>query len=120
MTSQSSKLEKFQRALCDRLDKTNEKLDRIVALLVSAQLLEECVSPEGEIRDAQQCAEIVVESFSAGLCLTEELTSRTKDIEYQKSEFFVDDDEDEDEEEEDDDSDEDDGPDEPRLFSMAF
>jgi hypothetical protein len=118
MTSQSSKLEKFQRAVCDRLDRTNEKLDRVIALLVSAQLLEECVSPEGEIRDAQQCAEIVVESYSAGLCLTEELTSRTRDIEYQKSEFFVDDDEDE--EEEDDDSDEDDGPDEPRLFSMAF
>ena len=118
MTSQSSKLEKFQRAVCDRLDRTNEKLDRVIALLVSAQLLEECVSPEGEIRDAQQCAEIVVESYSAGLCLTEELTSRTRDIEYQKSEFFVDDEEDE--EEEDDDSDEDDGPDEPRLFSMAF
>lgn len=118
MTSQSSKLEKFQRAVCDRLDRTNEKLDRVIALLVSAQLLEECVSPEGEIRDAQQCAEIVVESYSAGLCLTEELTSRTRDIEYQKSEFFVDDDEDE--EEEDDDSDEDEGPDEPRLFSMAF
>lgn len=118
MTSQSSKLEKFQRAVCDRLDRTNEKLDRVIALLVSAQLLEECVSPEGEIRDAQQCAEIVVESYSAGLCLTEELTSRTRDIEYQKSEFFVDDDEDE--EEEDHDSDEDDGPDEPRLFSMAF
>ncbi len=117
MTSQSSKLEKFQRAVCDRLDRTNEKLDRVIALLVSAQLLEECVSPEGEIRDAQQCAEIVVESYSAGLCLTEELTSRTRDIEYQKSEFFVDDDEDEEEE---DDSDEDDGPDEPRLFSMAF
>jgi hypothetical protein len=46
------------------------------------------------------------------------LTSRTKDIEYQKSEFFVD--EDEDEAEEDDDSDDDDGPEEPRLFSMAF
>jgi hypothetical protein len=118
MTPQSSKLEKFQRAVCDRLDRTNEKLDRVIALLVSAQLLEECVSPEGEIRDAQQCAEIVVESYSAGLCLTEELTNRTRDIEYQKSEFFVDDDEDE--EEEDDDSDEDDGPDEPRLFSMAF
>lgn len=118
MTSQSSKLEKFQRAVCDRLDKTNEKLDRVIALLVSAQLLEECVSPEGEIRDAQQCAEIVVESYSAGLCLTEELTSRTRDIEYQKSEFFVD--ENEDEDDEDDDSDEDDGPDEPQLFSMAF
>jgi len=118
MTSQSSKLEKFQRAVCDRLDKTNEKLDRVIALLVSAQLLEECVSPEGEIRDAQQCAEIVVESYSAGLCLTEELTTRTRDIEYQKSEFFVY--EDEDEDEEDDDSDEDDGPENPGLFSMAF
>lgn len=118
MTSQSSKLEKFQRAVCDRLDKTNEKLDRVIALLVSAQLLEECVSPEGEIRDAQQCAEIVVESYSAGLCLTEELTTRTRDIEYQKSEFFVH--EDEDEDEEDDDSDEDDGPENPGLFSMAF
>lgn len=118
MTSQSSKLEKFQRAVCDRLDKTNEKLDRVIALLVSAQLLEECVSPEGEIRDAQQCAEIVVESYSAGLCLSDELTSRTKDIEYQRSEFFVEGNEDE--EDEDDDSDEDDGPDEHRLFSMAF
>lgn len=118
MTSQSSKLEKFQRAVCDRLDKTNAKLDQVIALLVSAQLLEECVSPEGEIRDAQQCAEIVVESYSAGLCLSDELTSRTQDIEYQKSEFFVEGTDDE--EQDDDDSDEDDGPSNPGLFSMAF
>ena len=123
MTSQASKLDKFQRAVCDRLDRTNEKLDKLSALLVSQQLLQECVDPEGQVRSPQDCAEVIVESYSAGLCLVEELNSRTRDIEYQKSEFFMEEDEDEDDEEyeeEDDDDDDDDDVPPPTVFAMSF
>ena len=99
MTSKSQKFENFQRSVLDHLTATNAKLDKICALLVSNQLLQECVSPEGEARSAVDCAEIVTESFCAGMCLSEDLNSRSKEFEYQKSEFFVDE---EDEEFEDD------------------
>lgn len=125
MTSQASKLDKFQRAVCDRLDRTNEKLDKLIALLVSQQLLQECVDPDGQVRSPQDCAEVIVESYSAGLCLVEELNSRTRDIEYQKSEFFMGDDEEEEDEDEEDMEDEDDDDDDddfspPTHFAMSF
>lgn len=122
MTSQVSKLDKFQRAVCDRLDRTNEKLDQLIALLVSQQLLQECVDPEGQVRSAEECAGVIVESYSAGLCLTEELNSRTRDIEYQKSEFFVDGEEEEEEygQEIDEDDDDDDELPPPGIFAMSF
>jgi hypothetical protein len=122
MTSQASKLDKFQRLVCDRLDKTNEKLDKLIALLVSQQLLQECVDPEGQVRAPEDCAEVIVESYSAGLCLTEELNNRTRDIEYQKSEFFVEGEGDEEEynEEDDDDDDDDDELPPPTVFAMSF
>ena len=106
MTSKSQKFENFQRSVLDHLTATNAKLDKICALLVSNQLLQECVSPEGEARSAVDCAEIVTESFCAGMCLNEDLNSRSKEFEYQKSEFFIDDEDEEDDEhdiEEDDD-----------------
>ena len=99
MTSRSQKFEAFQKSILDQLTITNAKLDKICSLLVSNQLLQECVSPEGEARSAVECAEIVTESFCAGMCLSEDLNSRSKEFEYQKSEFFVDE---EDEEFEDD------------------
>lgn len=111
MTSKSQKFEAFQKSILEQLITTNAKLDKICALLVSNQLLQECVSPEGEARSAVDCAEIVTDSFCAGMCLSEELNSHSKDFEYQKSEFFVDSEEeeneseDEDEEEDDDDDD---------------
>jgi hypothetical protein len=86
-------------------------------------LLQECVDPEGQVRSPQDCAEVIVESYSAGLCLVEELNSRTRDIEYQKSEFFMEEDEDEDDEEyeeEDDDDDDDDDVPPPTVFAMSF
>lgn len=107
MTSRSQKFEAFQKSILDQLTITNAKLDKICSLLVSNQLLQECVSPEGEARTAVECAEIVTESFCAGMCLSEDLNSRSKEFEYQKSEFFVD--EDEDEEDEDDIEEDDDG-----------
>lgn len=87
---------------------TNAKLDKVCALLVSNQLLQECVSPEGEARSAEDCAEIVNDSFCAGMCLSEELNARSKEFEYQKSEFFVDDDEEENESKQVEENDEDD------------
>lgn len=125
MTSQASKLDKFQRAVCDRLDRTNEKLDKLIALLVSQQLLQECVDPDGQVRSPQDCAEVIVESYSAGLCLVEELNNRTRDIEYQKSEFFMGEDEedeegDDEEYEDDDEDDDDDDFSPPTRFAMSF
>jgi hypothetical protein len=92
MTSRSQKFEVFQKSILEQLIQTNAKLDKVCALLVSNQLLQECISPEGEIRTAQDCAEIVSESFCAGMCLNEELSDRSKEFDYQKSEFFIDDD----------------------------
>jgi hypothetical protein len=105
MTSKSQKFESFQKSILEQLTQTNAKLDKICALLVSNQLLQECVSPEGTVRSASECAEIVSESFCAGMCLGEELNIRSKEFEYQKSEFFLDEDEEDEEEEEDDEGD---------------
>ena len=71
-------------------EKQLDLLNRLVALQVSEQLLQECVDPGGKIRDAEECAEIVVESYSAAVCLADEFDQRTKAYDYQKSEFFVD------------------------------
>ena len=114
------KFDKFQRDVLDQLTKTNTLLEKVTALLVSDQLLQECVSPEGTARSAAECAEIITDSYCAGLCLAEELSSHNRDFDYQKSEFFLDADEDEDSvgnDEEDDDDDEDT---DSRPFQMSF
>jgi len=79
------------------LEKQNSKLDKITGLLTADQLMNECVDQHGKARAPEECASIVVESFSAGLCLMGELDQRTRDYKYQKDEFFIDED-DEDEE----------------------
>jgi len=68
----------------------NAKLDRLSALLISQQLLTECIDHHGNARDAETCAEIVGESFSAGLYLLNELEQRNKNYLYQQQEFFID------------------------------
>ena len=90
MKSRSEKFELFQKSVLDHLTKVNNKLDRLCALSVSNQLLQECVGPDGSGRTAEECADIVVESFMAGICLTDELDNRTREFDYQKSEFFID------------------------------
>lgn len=70
------------------------KLDRITALLVSTQLLTECVDYDGKPRGSEECAEITLEGFSAALCLMSELDQRNREYQYQKQEFFVDDEDD--------------------------
>ena len=69
---------------------TNKKLDTIASLLVSHQLLQECVDHAGQPRSADEIAELVADSFSAGRCLVSELDQRNREFEYQKSEFFID------------------------------
>jgi len=118
------RLEEFQKQIVEQLAATNAKLDKIAALLLSNQLLEECISPDGEIRTAEECADIVRESFCAGLCLSQELNSNQKDFQYQVSEFYLDSDEDEEDEDEEDeyedeeDDDDDDGG--TVNYSMSF
>ncbi len=70
--------------------KTNKALEKIAALLVSNQLLQECVDHSGKTREADVVAELIADSYSAGLCLLNELEQRNKEFDYQKSEFFVD------------------------------
>lgn len=72
--------------------KTNKALEKIAALLISNQLLQECIDHTGKPREADVVAELVADSFSAGLCLLNELEQRNKEYDYQKSEFFVDED----------------------------
>lgn len=72
--------------------KTNKALEQIAALLISNQLLQECVDHVGKPREADVVAELVADSFSAGLCLLNELEQRNKEYDYQKSEFFIDED----------------------------
>jgi hypothetical protein len=108
MKSNPQQFRDFQKTLIDLVQKQNEKLDKLCALLVSAQLLQECVSPDGEGRTAEDCGEIVVESFCASLCLNEELNSHYRNFDYQKAEFFLDDDEDDNDDEDDDEDDNDD------------
>ena len=67
----------------------NAKLDKIAALLLSQQLLTECVDHSGKTREADAAAELVAESFSAGLCLLNELENRNKQYLYQMQEFFI-------------------------------
>lgn len=100
------KIEKLNRELLEKLTETNRALDRIAALLVSNQLLQECVSPEGEVRSAEDCAEIVTESYGAGLCLQEQMKSTQKEFAYQVDEFYISTDENEDEDEDGDGEDE--------------
>jgi hypothetical protein len=120
--SRQQKFDKFQRDVLDKLTETNKLLEKVCALLVSDQLLQECVSPSGEARTAEACAEIVNESFCAGMCLSEELNDHAQVFSYQKSEFFIDSDDEEDEEtaEDEGDEDEDDDGESPPSFSMAF
>jgi hypothetical protein len=110
MSSKSQKFEAFQKSILEQLVTTNAKLDKICSILISNQLLQECISPEGQPRSAEECAEIVTEGFCAGMCLSEDLNVHSKQFDYQRSEFFVDDDEDEAEDNLEEDSDEDDEP----------
>ena len=118
------KFEKLHRELLEKLTETNYALDRIASLLVSNQLLQECVSPEGQARTAEDCAEIVVESYQAGLCLHEQMIGAQKSFKYQVDEFYLGGNEEEDEdddneyENEDDDEDDDEDADDHRLRSV--
>ena len=126
MTSfRQQKFDKFQRDVLEKLTETNKLLEKVCAIMVSDQLLQECVSPSGEARTAEECAEIVNESFCAGMCLSEELDSHAQNFSYQKSEFFInteDNDIEATSDAEGDDSDEEDDDEEnpPQAFSIVF
>jgi hypothetical protein len=86
------RLESLLDLLIEQQALQNAKLDKLSALLISQQLLTECIDHHGNARDAETCAEIVGESFSAGLYLLNELEQRTRNYQYQQQEFFIDDD----------------------------
>ena len=86
-----AKLENYLKELLEKQEKQTKLLEKICALLVSQQLLDEVISPEGEVREPEECAVIVQDSFVAGMCLAEEMNDKVKQFEYHKQEFFVDD-----------------------------
>tara|TARA_R110002012_G_scaffold15354_2_gene61332 strand:- start:16199 stop:16507 length:309 start_codon:yes stop_codon:yes gene_type:complete len=87
----SSDFKELLSKLVDIQVEQSSKLDKIAALLLSNQLLIECIDNNGKPRDADTAGEIVSESFSAGLCLLGELENRNKQYLYQMQEFFIDD-----------------------------
>ena len=107
-----SKLETLLNQLIELQTAQNTKLDKIVGLLTSEQLLTECIDHQGNTRDGETCAQIVVEAFSAALCLNGDLDQRTREYQYQKQEFFIDDDEDDNNDEDDLDG--------PAVFATSF
>lgn len=124
MKTKAQKFEDFQRNTVDQLTKLNEKLDKLCALAISAQLLQECISPEGQVRTAEEAGEIITDSYCAGMCLAEELNSRAKEFDYQRSEFFIDDEDSSSEDDSGDDTkeggDDDDEPPGRPVLSMRF
>jgi len=87
----SSDFKELLSKLVDIQVEQSSKLDKIAALLLSNQLLIECIDNNGKPRDADTAGEIVSESFSAGLCLLGERENRNKQYLYQMQEFFIDD-----------------------------
>lgn len=87
---QLEKLIELQKEQNEKLETHNIKLDKMIALLAGNQLIAECVDPQGQIRTAEECAEVVLEGFSAALCMMSEIEQRTKEYQYQKQEFFID------------------------------
>jgi len=96
-------MSKISDDIVKRLDRILELLERQTALMISNQLLTECVGLDGNPRSAEECADIVTESYSAALCLHKDLENRNKQFDYQCAEFFVDEDEDSEEDDDDDD-----------------
>jgi hypothetical protein len=94
MTTRIERLIKNQENIVESLNNLNTKLDKLCALLISDQILEEAVSLEGEVRTPAQCAEIIKNSFGAGLCLSKDLDSDHRSFQYSVSEFFIDEDDD--------------------------
>jgi hypothetical protein len=91
----SAKLIQTLNQLVELQKEQSLKLDKITAILISTQLLTECVDHDGQPRDSEECAEITLEGYSAALCLMSELEQRNKQYQYQKREFFINDEDDE-------------------------
>lgn len=85
--------------ISELLKQQNNKLDKVTALLTGNQLLTECVDFQGKPRGPEECADIVLEGFSAALCLMSEIDQRNREYQYQKQEFFIDTEDDEEEDE---------------------
>lgn len=94
-------MSKLSDDILKRLDRVLTLLERQTALMISQQLLTECVAPDGTPREAEDCANIVIESYSAALCLARDLDDRNRNFEYQCAEFFVDESDDDDEDDDD-------------------
>jgi hypothetical protein len=107
-----SKLETLLNQLIELQIAQNTKLDKIAGLLTSEQLLTECIDHQGNTRDGETCAQIVIEAFSAALCLNGDLDQRTREYQYQKQEFFIEDDEE--------DGNDEDDLDGPAVFATSF
>ena len=99
MTTKIDRIVRLQESILESLNAANIKLEKICATMISDQILQETVSPDGDVRSPEQCAEIIKESFNAGLCLSKDLDSDHKNFQYSVSEFFIEDEDDDSEDE---------------------
>ena len=79
----------FAKEVTSLLKENNRKLDKLCALMSAQILLQESVSPEGEVRTAEECAEILSDTFFSATALDHELNARRQQFEYHLSEFFI-------------------------------
>jgi hypothetical protein len=96
---------KLQRQQIELTTELIKRIEKLIAVNLSTQLLTECIAPDGNVRDADSVAELVTESFCGALCLSNELNSHQRGFDYQVSEFFIESEEEEEVLEEPDDDD---------------
>jgi hypothetical protein len=89
MSTRFDQLLKKQQQIIELLTATNSKLDKICAAIISSQLLQETVSPDGDVRSADECANIVKDAFTAGLCLSHNMNEDQRSFEYSVREFYL-------------------------------
>jgi len=94
---------KLQRQQIELTTELIKRVEKLIAVHLSTQLLTECIAPDGSTRTADDVAELVTESFCGALCISQELNTHQKGFDYQVSEFYLEEEEDEEEYEEDDD-----------------
>jgi DNA-binding FrmR family transcriptional regulator len=62
----SRRIEEFQRQILEQMAATNAKLDKLAAVLLSSQLLEECVSREGNYELPKSARTLLGKVFALG------------------------------------------------------
>ena len=59
---------KLQRQQIELTTELIKRIEKLIAVNLSTQLLTECIAPDGKVRDADSVAELVTESFWLPSC----------------------------------------------------